>query len=745
MGSPTPDISNIRSLVVRARRRLRIQHALDGATLAVVLASIAALATVYAVRAYLVTPSTGELLLLGSAGLVVVGAVVASIRRIDDEAIARQIDRASNLSDRLSTAVAFQTELTREVIVPGNADDETRALMRAAIRDAIAVAPRADVRRATPFRVPRDLKVAGLFAGLALVAAGLGLPTRDPEIFEASPARGPRGSIVEISGKWLCGPDARANDECTASRHQVVLGADDVWPRRWRRQAAPVALDTDVIDWMGGAIAVAIPDDAPIGHTTLEVRDGSRILGRVPFEVIDPVEEKKKDPDALTFDDDDLDYTKDLLDQLRAAAERDGVPELEDFVKHVEALLAKAEAGELTKEQLLEELQKAKDALDKGEEPDPKEVDQDLAETGKELEKNQLTKELGKALKQGDLDKAKKEMEKLAEKMDKGELNEKQKQDLAKALEKAAKAYQKKDEQRQKDLENKIDKAQKEVRKLEKDKEDAKDPKQKQELERKLDKKKRELERLQKDKEKKDQSEQRRALKRLHKDLEKGAEDLQKKPDKDKSKDDQQKEDRENQRQASRKMKDAAEETGRVDKDKRKTAATKKVAEEMDDLREAMRRAKRRGAKGPQSGFGKKGKQSDFARRARGGKGQKGAWKPGGKGKGQGQNGGDASGKPDGPSNTWGTGHDPDLTGDPTAKSGDQKDQDLQGKQGKGPSRRETILSAAEKGFASKGYEQVYADYKRIVEEVMRGEKVPSSYKYYIKKYFTKIKPHSMD
>ena len=32
-----------------------------------------------------------------------------------------------------------------------------------------------------------------------------------------------------------------------------------------------------------------------------------------------------------------------------------------------------------------------------------------------------------------------------------------------------------------------------------------------------------------------------------------------------------------------------------------------------------------------------------------------------------------------------------------------------------------------------------------IVEEVMRNEKVPSSYKYYIKKYFTKIKPHSMD
>ena len=60
---------------------------------------------------------------------------------------------------------------------------------------------------------------------------------------------------------------------------------------------------------------------------------------------------------------------------------------------------------------------------------------------------------------------------------------------------------------------------------------------------------------------------------------------------------------------------------------------------------------------------------------------------------------------------------------------------------GKGPSRRETILAAAQKGFASRGYQDVYANYKRIVEEVMRTEKVPSSYKYYVKRYFTQIHP----
>ena len=35
----------------------------------------------------------------------------------------------------------------------------------------------------------------------------------------------------------------------------------------------------------------------------------------------------------------------------------------------------------------------------------------------------------------------------------------------------------------------------------------------------------------------------------------------------------------------------------------------------------------------------------------------------------------------------------------------------------------------------------MFADYQRIVEEVMRTEKLPSSYKYYVKRYFAKIHP----
>jgi hypothetical protein len=164
------------------------------------------------------------------------------------------------------------------------------------------------------------------------------------------------------------------------------------------------------------------------------------------------------------------------------------------------------------------------------------------------------------------------------------------------------------------------------------------------------------------------------------------------------------------------------------------------MSSQMDDLREAMRRAKQKGNKGPNDPFGKQAKNNDFGKRARGQKGNNGAWKPGQGQQPGGQQPGGQGQQPGG--KQWGTGHDDNLEADATNKSGDTKDQDLQGTSGnKGGSRRETILAAAQKGFASKGYQKVYQDYQKIVEEVMRNEKLPSSYRHYVKQYFSKIRP----
>jgi hypothetical protein len=85
--------------------------------------------------------------------------------------------------------------------------------------------------------------------------------------------------------------------------------------------------------------------------------------------------------------------------------------------------------------------------------------------------------------------------------------------------------------------------------------------------------------------------------------------------------------------------------------------------------------------------------------------------------------------------------HDPNLMGDATRLNAQRHETRVQGKDGAGPSRSQTILGSAEKGFASTSYKRVYGDYTAVVEEVMSKEKVPPGYRFYIKRYFQMIKP----
>ena len=111
MAQPT-DTSAIQRLIGRARVRIRRQWALEGATTAVDRwPRSRALASIFCVRTEL-GRAEDRPVLLGRAGLIVIaGAVISAMRRLDDETVARRIDRASNLADRLSTAIAFQRAL----------------------------------------------------------------------------------------------------------------------------------------------------------------------------------------------------------------------------------------------------------------------------------------------------------------------------------------------------------------------------------------------------------------------------------------------------------------------------------------------------------------------------------------------------------------------------------------------------------------------------------------------------------
>jgi hypothetical protein len=740
------DLGPVRTLLGSARARVRIQGAFDGATTASIVASAGALTAVFLVRTEVVASATGIGLLAAAAGVIGVGAIAGGLGRLDDEQVARRIDRASGLADRLSTAVAFDRELATAHV--GDDDRDIYDLKQAAIRDAVAAVPRAQVKAATPFVRPRDLNAALGFAVIAAIAASLGvtIPPRDPRLEAATPDAARRGAEVTITGVRLCGANAKPAAPCSPAQALVYVGADD----------AGVA--ASISTWTGGGITITIPRGAHLGPTQIVVWAKGKRIGAVPFEVTTDSDPRNFKDNTVALSPDDEAYMRDLVADLRDTAKRDQVKDLDDYAAKIEQLLDQADRGELTKEQLLEAMQKAQDELDQHTEIKPEQVTKDLADTGVELNKNELTKELGAALEKGDLDKAKAELEKLADKLDKGELSKEQSEKLAATLEKAAQKYEDKQADKQKQDQAQQQKAEDEVRQLEKKKDEAKTEQDQQDAERKLEKKRDELKQLQKQQDQHEESAQREALKRLHRDMDKTAKDLQKKPDPNDKKDpDQQNQD--NQKQASRSLKDVADETGKVDQDQRKQAAQKKVASQMDDLREAMRRAKQRGKQGPSNPFGKdnQGKNQDFAKRAGGGQGQKGAWKPGQgqgqgqpgqgqPGQGQGQNGGHGDQPPNGPSNTYGDGHDEHLVGDATDPSGNTHDESVSGAQGrKGPSRRETILAAAQKGYASASYRAVYADYKKIVEDVMKSEKVPASYKYYVKKYFTKIKPHSMD
>ena len=76
------------------------------------------------------------------------------------------------------------------------------------------------------------------------------------------------------------------------------------------------------------------------------------------------------------------------------------------------------------------------------------------------------------------------------------------------------------------------------------------------------------------------------------------------------------------------------------------------------------------GKKGQRNKFGRNGRKKDFGSRARGGKGKKGAWKPG-----QGNKPGQGQGQ--GPGQGQGTGDGPDLMGESTKKSGNTVDESI--------------------------------------------------------------------
>jgi hypothetical protein len=153
-------IAAIRSLARQATARLRLVRAVRVAPRAISAALLLAVAVVACRKLGLVAEGPARAALGVLAGSLIVTVAVAWRWRVPEREGALALDRFHGLHDRLSSALAF------------GALPEPTPFMRAAMADALRVAPTVHPRAAVPLRVPPGI---GAAAGLACLLAGVGL------------------------------------------------------------------------------------------------------------------------------------------------------------------------------------------------------------------------------------------------------------------------------------------------------------------------------------------------------------------------------------------------------------------------------------------------------------------------------------------------------------------------------------------------------------------------------------------
>lgn len=757
------DLGPVLRAVARVRLRLRAQAAARHLFYGLLVAAVGLLAGVVLFKLRVLSLPQLRAVGLGGAVAVVLLALVGALRRIEPLQVAARIDKSHKLHDRLASALEFQREARRS---PKDKASEgpsgagaMAALRRLAMQDAVRVAEGVVPAVAAPWQRPPYLLPIFILLGLAAL---LGL------------VRLPRG------------------------RSAITTG-----------ETKPAATS-----------------DAP----------------RLVVE-----------PELLAPEKDEI------LRQL-AEAERQGDAATAAILREMLKLLEQAERGELTRQQAFDKLSELEQRLMEGKEGALEDLKQKLRKAGSELGESKLAKDVGQALVKEDLDKAQKELKRLAEQAlqrQKGDRaqNQKDKSDLAQAMDAAARALSGKDDKAQKDLKREDQKDPSKQKDQWQDKSQAeKDRKEREELKRKLDELRAEERRLKERLEKNPNDEQaKQRLEQVQREMEETERRLKEKEEARKAEERTQRQqelrdeerrlkkkleqnpnDEETQRQLKktqrelekleqeqRERDEARRELEQLEKDMQRAAEElrnqlekmtpeqRKALEQLqkdlsrmqDEIKKLQKQKQGRGqaqmalgslktvlrriarsTMGPGGGQqgqgqgqgqqGKSGAMRDFLQRANGkggqgeevlveGEGGKGGEKmlilgqggdqtvilPGLGGQGAGQRGQGQQGQgQDGPGggkggDGAGTQHDPNLQGDPTQITGNRKLTKVTGKEGAGPTRSETILGAAEKGFATSSYRRVYGDYTAVSEQVMSKQRVPPGYRFYVKRYFQMIKP----
>lgn len=155
-------IVTVERIARRAERRIRAARSVRTATYALCGALAFAVVDVSLRKVGVVGESAARGLLAGAAALVALATTLAWVARLPARAGARALDRFHRLDDRLASALAFAERPT----------NQQTPMMRAAIEDAIAVAPSARPAKAVPVRLPRAsagvLGLSGLLLAVTL-------------------------------------------------------------------------------------------------------------------------------------------------------------------------------------------------------------------------------------------------------------------------------------------------------------------------------------------------------------------------------------------------------------------------------------------------------------------------------------------------------------------------------------------------------------------------------------------------
>jgi hypothetical protein len=445
-------------------------------------------------------------------------------------------------------------------------------------------------------------------------------------------------------------------------------------------------------------------------------------------------------PPPLLMTSDDVELFRDVGEELARASQG---PAQREAVARYNRLIEDIADRRVDRHEVFRRLGEIERDLGRDMEADREALDDGLEALARELAKSGLTRKAAEALSEKRLADAEKALKELAQKLrekksapTKAELDR-----LRQALERAS--TQSKErlsaiEARRRELQ-----AQREsLLKKKSEKTDAGA-----DVDRKLEENQRQLERLEREGNRAKRSAEK--MSELDKELAKAAADLRKELG-----------------DAAKDLEQGAENVNRMARQELDDEQKREMIRRLKELREVLRQDS-------QGGESRKERLQRFSERARGGQkpgqsgGKDGEGKPGGKnggkdvrlrlgrgdtmvdvpgtGAGEGQGSdkpGDTPGTGQGSGKQWGTGHDENLRGDPTKLDGKTQDVSAAGiETGEGTASAEVIYGAAERGFRSKGYKDVFTEYETVAEQVFEKDDIPPGYRFYVRRYFQLIRP----